>query len=102
MKIKIRFEHYEQLTLNEEVIIDGEQYTIYAQLETEEDENGRYLTYILERESDDKLFRMDVFLIRYGYDWYDLESSYQDNEIYEVKETLVKVKKWIPIEGGIE
>lgn len=78
MKIKLTNEQMMAIDNEEDLIVDGEKWEYVDELDTEEDEQGRYLTYIFKRPSDNKNFMITLAQARYGYEDYGYESFMQD------------------------
>ncbi|MDA1658847.1 hypothetical protein PDK35_02505 [Bacillus cereus group sp. TH153LC] len=86
-------EEHEYLSDNDQVEIDGVLFTI-VETEEEMDDNFKNLTHYL---ADDKGNHIMIFetLIRYGYEDYGYESSYQELEVFEVEKKEVVVTRWV-------
>ena len=97
MNIKINGEHYEEFRDYGFITIDGIKYEQYDELESDMDENGRYDSYILQRESEQKFFQINLTYVRYGYEDYGFDKNYQDNEIFEILEKVITTTKWTSI-----
>lgn len=77
------------------LIIDNEEWEyIEQERKREEDEYGKYYSYIYKRPSDKKYFRINIFYCRYGYKDYGYESDMQDNYAYEVKQKEITTVIW--------
>ncbi|EOO20010.1 hypothetical protein [Bacillus cereus] len=99
--MKINGDHYEEFRNYGFMTIDGVKYEQHDELESDMNDNGRYDSYILQRESDQKFFQLNVYYVRYGYEDYGFEISYQDKEIYEVEEQVINITKWVSVKEGV-
>jgi hypothetical protein len=95
MKIKLTNEQMRAINDGENLMVNGEEWEYIDELDIEEDEQGRYFTYIFKRPSDDKHFMITLAQARYGYEDYGYESFMQDFTAYEVKQKEVKKIEWV-------
>jgi hypothetical protein len=75
--------------------LNGETYTHVDELPENMDDNGRYVTHIYQRSSDGRYFSIDLFWVRYGYEDYSFEKSFNDGDLDEVEKKEVVVVKWV-------
>lgn len=84
------------LDANGDFEFNGENYAFETQLPTEMTDDFKHFEfiYIYKRKSDGKYFRITITLIRYGYEWYEYETDYNDCELIEVEKREVTVTTW--------
>lgn len=98
MKIKLTSEQMKAISNEDNLIVDNETWEYECQDgEREEDEHGRYYSYIYKRPSDCKYFSINIFYCRYGYKDYGYESGMQDNTAYEVERKEIVEVKWVGV-----
>jgi hypothetical protein len=96
MELKLTFEQLDEIVREgHDVELEGEKYIHESELPSEMDDHGIAETHIYKRESDGKYFRIDLYLVRYGHEWYEFESDYNDGELTEVEKREVSVVKWV-------
>lgn len=98
MQIKLTNEQMIAIDNEEDLIVGGEEWEYVCELDTEEDERGRYLTYIFKRPSDNKCFRITVAYARYAYEDYGYEEFMQDFTAYEVERKEIKKIEWVYVD----
>lgn len=98
MKIKLTNEQMKDISDENDLIVDNEIWKYEEQDgEREEDEQGRYYSYIYRRPSDGKYFRINIFYCRYGYKDYGFEADMQDNTAYEVERKEITTVQWVSV-----
>lgn len=96
MKLKVDFEtQYHTVMDGYDFELENETYKHISELEESMDDNGRYVTHIYQRESDEKYFSIELFWIRYGYEDYSFKGDYNDGVLREVEKQEVTVVKWV-------
>lgn len=96
MKIKLYNEQMEAIKKGFNLIINNEKWRFIDEIvESDMDDHGKYNEYIYQRPSDNKYFRITIFLCRYGYEDYGFEFDSQDNHAYEVEKREVVKYEWV-------
>ena len=103
MKVKLNDDQIRAIADEDELIVDGETWSYIEQEEVMEMEsNGlindgedeKYETFIYQRPSDNKYFRITVGYARYGYRDYGYEEYLQDYTAYEVEKKEIIRTLW--------
>ena len=95
MKVKLNDKQMRAIAYEEDLIIEGEIWECIEQDgDAEEDEDARYETFIYQRPSDKKYFRIAIAYARYGYKDYGYEDFLQDYFAYEVEKKEIKKVVW--------
>jgi hypothetical protein len=96
MNIKLNQEQIKQAR-DEYLIINSEELEL-TESSSEMDDNGKYITHVFHRKSDDKYFEVNLCFARYGYEDYGFELDEQDYIAYEVKKKEVTKYEWAYVE----
>ena len=93
--VKLPFEILDGfIKYGDSVEYDGDTFTRIEYLGEDTDDDFKQRTYIYQRKSDGKYFRSDLTFIRYGYEWYEFESDYNDGELIEVEKREKVITTW--------
>lgn len=94
-KIKFPFSVLDELVIEGyDVELDGEKYVHVADLGEDMNDDFKYRTQVYKRESDGKHFQVDLTYVRYGYEWYEFESDYNDGYLTEVEKREKVITTW--------
>ena len=94
-KIKFPYNVLDELVIEGyDVELDSEKYVHVADLGEDMDDDFKHRSHIYKRESDGKHFRIDLTYVRYGYEWYEFESDYNDGALIEVEKREKVITTW--------
>jgi hypothetical protein len=92
--MRLTFDQLLEVRDGADLLIDGDVYTLYEELEEEMDENGRNVSYIYIRNSDHKYFMVTLTWVRYGYESYSFEEFDNNGDFYEVRKFPITTFEW--------